>query len=268
MLLGCTFRVKEKTLLEPPKSSPRKAGMRVVVEALAQATPITAGLAHLYRFTHPSEMERAVASWRDQVSDTSNVHEAMLRRLEEKIAPRLRVSEIALALTLWLVETSESGLNTPLSFEEVLLAFPETDKGSLEEACHELQHLGFATLSAALGHPVRSIRPTYKLFWEFDPISIGTNPTADAAAIAQLMIDDNNMASIPRLHKKLGWPKRRLNPAVARLMPFVADGRTRAVIQNDYPTLGFSLAAEDRFKLKRFIESGPTLNPSPGHDDR
>ena len=169
-LLGCTFRVKEKTLLEPPKSSPRKAGMRVVVEALAQATPITAGLAHLYRFTHPSEMERAVASWRDQVSDTSNVHEAMLRRLEEKIAPRLRVSEIALALTLWLVETSESGLSTPLSFEEVLLAFPETDKGSLEEACHELQHLDFASLSAALGHPVRSIRPTYKLFWEFDPI--------------------------------------------------------------------------------------------------
>ena len=255
-------------MIKPPKSSPRKAGIRVVAEALAQATPITAGLAHLYCFTHPSEMERAVASWRDQVSDTLNAHDAMLCRLEEKIAPRLRVSEIALALMLWLVETSESGLSTPLSFEEVLSAFPETDKGSLEEACHELQHLDFASLSAALGHSVRSIRPTYRLFWEFDPISIGTNPTADAAAIAQLMIDDDNMASIPRLHEKLGWPKRRLNPAVARLMPFVADGRTRTVIQNDYPTLGFALAAEDRFKLKRFIESVPTLNPSTGHDDR
>ena len=68
------------------------------------------------------------------------------------------------------------------------------------------------------------------------------------------MIDDNNMASIPRLHEKLGWSKRRLNPAVARLMQFVAPGRTSREIQNNYPTTGFVLDAEDRFKLKRFIE--------------
>ena len=229
--------------------------MRVVAEALAQVTPITAGLAHLYSFTHPSEMERAVASWRGQVSDTLNAHDAMLCRLEEQIAPRLRVSEIALTLMLWLVETSESGLLTPLSFEEVLSDFPETDKDSLEEACHEIQNLDFASLSAALGHSVMSIRPTYRLFWGFDPISIGTNPTADAAAIAQLMIDDDNMTSIHRLHEKLGWSKRRLNPAVALLMQFVAPGRTSREIQNNYPTTSFAIAAEDRFKLKRFIES-------------
>ena len=228
--------------------------MRVVAEALAQMTPITAPLAHLFRFTHPSEMERAVASWRGQTSDALNAYDARIGRLEEQIAPRLRVSEIALTLMLWLVDTSESGLLTPLGFEEVLSAFPKTDKDSLEEACHELQNLDFVSLSAALGHSVRSIRPTYKLFWEFDPISIGTNPTADAAAIAQLMIDDNNMASIPRLHEKLGWSKRRLNPAVARLMQFVAPGRTSREIQNNYPTTVFVLDAEDRFKLKRFIE--------------
>ena len=101
-------------LIEPPKSSPGKAGIRVVAEALAQATPITAGLAHLYGFTHPSDMEREVASWRDQVSDTLNTHEAILIRIKEQLVPRLCVSEIALALTLWLVETSENGLITLL----------------------------------------------------------------------------------------------------------------------------------------------------------
>ncbi|MDE0332077.1 MAG: hypothetical protein OXL41_09435 [Nitrospinae bacterium] len=254
-------------MIEPPKSSKLKSGIRVVVEALAQATPVTASLAHLFRFSNPSEMERAVASWRDQVSDALNTHDASLRRLEEKIEPRLRVSENALELMLWLAETSEDGMSTPLNFDALLSAFPETGKETLEEACHELQHLNFASLSATFGHPVRLIRPTYDLFWVFDPISIGTNPTADAAAIAQLMIDDNNMASIPVLHEKLGWPKRRLNPAVARLMPFVSDKRTRTVIQNDYPTMGFVLAAEDRFKLKRFIENVTATKPHLGAVD-
>ena len=245
-------------MIEPPKSSPRKAGIRVVAEALAQATPITAGLAHFCGFKYPSEMERAVASWRDQASDTLNVHEAKLRCLEEKLVPRLHVSEIALALTLWLVETSENGLITLLSFEEVLSVFPEMDKGELEEACFELKHLDFASVTATIGRPVMFISPTYKIFWEFDPIFLGTNPTDDAVAIAQLIIDDNNMALIHRLHEKLRWPKRRLNPAVARLMPFIADGRTSKEVQSDYPTSGFVIITEDRFKLKRFIESVPT----------
>ena len=82
-------------MIESPKSGSRKAGIRVVVEALAQAMPITAGLAHIYGFMHPTEMERLVVLWRDQASDNLNVHEARLRRIEEKLAPRQRVSDIA-----------------------------------------------------------------------------------------------------------------------------------------------------------------------------
>ena len=220
--------------------------------------PITAGLAHIYGFMHPTEMERLVVLWRDQASDNLNVHEARLRRIEEKLAPRQRVSDIALSLALWLVKTSDNGLMTLLSFEEVRSAFQETDKGDLEEACVELKKFEFASVTPTIGHPVMLISPTYKLFWEFDPIFIGTNPTDDAAVIAQIMIDDRNMASIHRLHEKLGWPKRRLNPAVARLMPYC---RTSEEIQNDYPAWGFSINAEDRFQLKRFIESVRTLYP-------
>ena len=241
-------------MIEPPKSSKQKSGMRVVAEALAQATPMTAALAHLLSFTHPSELESKLTLWRNQVSDTLNKHEAIVSQLEEKIVPRLRISETALELMLLLVKTSVSGLSTPSEFDEVQLALPDTGKEILEEACYELQNFDFASISATLGQPVKSIRPTYKLFWEFDPICIGTNPIFDAAAIAQLMIDDKNLASIPRLHKKVGWPKRRLNPAVARLMLCVADERTRNVIQNDYPTIGFVLIAQDCFNLKRFIE--------------
>ena len=54
-------------MIRAPQESKRRAAVRVVAEALSQATPITAGLAHLYRFTHPTEMERAIEAWRSEV---------------------------------------------------------------------------------------------------------------------------------------------------------------------------------------------------------
>ncbi|MCP4074419.1 MAG: hypothetical protein GY742_22260 [Hyphomicrobiales bacterium] len=74
-------------MIDSPKNNPHRHGLRAIIGALAQATPVTAGLAHLYRFTYPSEMESQLLAWRDDVSDTLNAHEAVLRQLEERIAP-------------------------------------------------------------------------------------------------------------------------------------------------------------------------------------
>ena len=49
-------------------------------------------------------------------------------------------------------------------------------------------------------------------------------------------------------------PRRRLNPAVVRLLEIVATQRTSKEIQDRYPSMGFAIAAEDRFELKRFIK--------------
>ena len=97
-------------MIVPPQDNARRAAGRVVVEALSQATPITAGLATLYRFTHPSEMQRVVEAWRIEVSDTLNDHDVALQRLEAVISPRLRIGELALELALWLAEHAQDGL--------------------------------------------------------------------------------------------------------------------------------------------------------------
>lgn len=242
------------SMIKAPEEMPRWAAGRAIAEALAQATPATAFLARLYQFTHPSEMEQAVATWRDEVSDQLNNHEKIIQLLEHKIAPRLQISEIALELALWLSQNSESGLTDPVQYETILSATNCKDKQAMAEACHELEHLGLLKISAAIGHPILRLRPTYELFWAFDPITIDTDPTADAAHIAQMMIDDADFGNIPTLDSALQWSLRRLNPAIARLMLLVADGRTRKEIQNKYPTMGFLVNAEDRFHLKRFVE--------------
>ena len=241
-------------MIEPPKKNPLRAAPRAIFEALAQGIPVTAGLAHLFSYAHPPKMERDVTLWREQVSDHLGRHEDRLGHIEEMLTPSLQVGEIALELARLMVNTSDSGMKEGVDFAKLLLAFPEMDREALEEACFELAHLDFVSVSSAIGQAVRSIRPTYRLFWTFDPIWTETDPTADAVVIAQLMIDDNDMGWIPRLHDHLGWPRRRLNPAVARLLEIVATQRTSKEIQHRYPSMGFALAAEDRFELKRFIK--------------
>ena len=242
-------------MIEPPKKNPARDAPRVIFEALAQSLPVTPGLASLFSYVHPSAMDRELASWREQVSDHLGRHDDRLGHIEEILAPRLRVGEVALELARWMVKTSGSGLKEPVDFEKLLLAFSEVDREALEEASFELANLDFVSVSSAIGHAVRSIRPTYPLFWTFDPVWMGTDPTADAVAIAQLMINDNEMGWIPRLHEHLGWPRRRLNPAVARLLEIVASHRTSKQVQDRYPSMGFAIAAEDRVKLKRFVRS-------------
>ena len=254
-------------MIEPPKKNRHREAPRAIFEALAQSNPVTAGLARVFSYTHPSAMDRDVAAWREQVSDHLGHHEVRLGHIEEMLTPRLQVGEIALELARWMVETSDSGMKERVDFEKLLLAFPEMDREALGEACFELAHLDFVSVSSAISQAVRSIRPTYRLFWTFDPIWNETDPTADTVAIAQLMIDDSDMGWIPRLHEHLGWPRRRLNPAVARLVEIVATQRTSKEIQDRYPSMGFAIAAEDRFELKRFIKSVSARKGSELIDD-
>lgn len=199
-------------------------------------------------------METQLAAWRDEISNASNTHETRICQLEEKIAPRLIISETALGLAVWLTETSEDGLRSQINFDDLQAAFMETDKGTLQEACHELKYLELVTLTATLSCPERLVHPSYNLFWTFDPYIVGTDPTKDAVEIANLMVTDKSLGNIRKLDNKLKWPRRRLNPAVARLIPLFADGHVSKEIQNIYPTNYFSIGSEDRFNLKRFID--------------
>ena len=160
-------------MIEPPKKNPVRDAPRVIFEALAQSLPVTPGLASLFSYVHPSAMDRELASWREQVSDHLGRHDDRLAHIEEILAPRMRVGDAALELARWMVKMSGSGLKEPVDFPKLLLAFSEMDREALEEASFELVNLDFVSVSSAIDHAVRSIRPTYPLFWTFDPIWMG-----------------------------------------------------------------------------------------------
>ncbi|MCF6326496.1 MAG: hypothetical protein L3J21_04285 [Devosiaceae bacterium] len=241
-------------MIEPPKENPPQRSIRVLMEALAQFTPVTAGLAHIYQFAYPSDMEAKLAVWRTEISNLSNTHEARICQLEEKITPLLRISKTALELALWLTKTSNDGLcSTATEFNDLQADFMEIDEGKLQEACYELKHLELVELVATLDSPIYLLYPTYKLFWALDLYIIGNDPNKDAVEIAKLMVNDKSFGDIQKLDNKLKWPNRRLNPAIARIIPLITDSHVSKEKQNTYPTKYFNIGPEDQFKLKRFI---------------
>ena len=243
-----------------PQEDKNRSLLRLFLEAAAQFHPVSAALARVYQTTHPSRFEQDIDQWREDVTAATNDHAERIATLEATYRPKLQLSEAALKLAVWLVETSPDGLETPITFEQVKAAFPETPGLDLQDAAAELGMYRLGSVSAALGHPVRTIRPTYDLFALFDPLVMGTSPQNDAVTLAWLSLELDS-GHVPELEAKTGWPKRRLNPALALLLTLVDPGGVRKVIQPDYVTLGFSLTAHERVRFKQLVQSAQRDTP-------
>lgn len=236
-------------MIQPPKEDIGRALWRAVAEAATQFNPVSAALARLYQTTHPSQFQRDVARWHERVSGAVNDHETRLQALEARHQPQFLMSSEATALAVWLAETSEFGLEDPVSFDALQAAFPGISTRDLEDAIAELSAFNLVTTSAALGHPVRSVRPLCPLFALFDPVLMGRSPQDDAATLAAKALELDT-GSVPTLMDALGWDVRRLNPALMLLMSMI-PGPVSREISRDLATRFFAMTPETRAALKR-----------------
>ncbi len=241
-------------MLKPPVQNINRALWRAALEAAAGFTPVTAALSRISQVTFPAQFEQDLTGWRLGVSAAVNDHEGRLTTLEAK-RPTLALSDDATALASWLSLQSQAGLEDPVEYEAMVAAFPEASARDLQDAGAELEMHGLATVSKAMGYPLLRIIPSYALYALFDPVVNETSPRGDAVKIAKAALElDSGHA--PELEAHLGWPRRRFNPAFALLLTLAADGRVRKVIQADYPSLGFAMAAEERARFNALIRSG------------
>lgn len=245
-------------MIKSPIENVNRALWRAALEAGAGFTPVTAALARLYQVTHPTQFAQDLSEWRQEVTDATNDHEARLTTLEVK-RPKLVLSADAMALATWLSLRSETGLDDLVEYDTLTAAFPDATARDLQDAAAELEMYGLASVTKAMGFPVRAITPAYALYALFDPVTLQTSPQADAVALAQAALDLDS-GDARELESHLGWPRRRFNPAFALLLTLVHDGRIRKVIQPDYPSMGFLIAAEERVRFRALVaEAAPTF---------
>lgn len=165
------------------------------------------------------------------------------------------LSELAHGLGRYMAEHCRDGL--PGHFAEDLLdAFPEETRNTLGVALAELEAEGFVTLSHVLGPHLPRVCTTVELFVACDAAITGHDPIEDSVTLAQMLLDKPDLGARARdLEIASTWERRRFNPAFTLVIPNIAEGRVRSVIQNDYPSLGVLIADEDIVRLRRYVQS-------------
>lgn len=242
--------------VEPQNPRPRSATARRLLEAIAQATPVTAALSHLYGYTHPSQLERERDRVLGEIASAVNDHEERLTVLEVLLFNRVTISALALDVSAHLLQADHIGRSIPMTMASLCVAFPDETKANLEDAVAELKSHGYATTTATLGNPIFDLRPTEAMFLALDLAVTGRDTRADALQIAGMWLMDERTHNIHALRDQLGWEPRRLNPplsALRRVLPPQNWGQTQ---DPHFVTLNVLITPDERFKLRRMLELG------------
>ena len=162
------------------------------------------------------------------------------------------LSPLAQKLGAWMAEQCQDRL--PGHFgDELLEAFPDSEKKDIRQALAELKADGLVELTPVMGPHLPRVRSTYELFVAADPGVTKHDPLRDAVVLARMLIDNPRLGNTRELESAIGWERRRFNPALGQLMPLFPKGKRRESIQNDYPTLGVIVGDDEVVALRGFI---------------
>jgi len=151
-----------------------------------------------------------------------------------------------MALAKYFVETSESGQKfDPQAEPEELAAALDFSAEDLSDAIFELK--GMVT-----DHHGYMVCPEESLFAKFDNCWKPWDPADDALRIAAGLVNDENFPDSPsEMASILGWPARRLNPALAYLCVRGLVRDVRAMDGTDF--LAYRIDKTDA--TRRFVKS-------------
>lgn len=242
--------------VEPPKENKAKSLARNYFEYLANCTVVGSALVPLYRVTHPSEISQMIEAWREDVSQAINDHETQIQKLEERLQPKLTISEGAISIAMWLASISEDGLTHHIyEVDDIISKFSDLKEYILKESVGELEDIGLIERLPVLSGN-GAIRPTYSLFWAFDEPALGYRTVDDARALGEAVLGQTGHSiSSDRLIQEMNWDLRRFNPALAYLLDYVDERRHSKENQAKYPTRSFFVFDSDRGRIRRFVQS-------------
>lgn len=171
-------------------------------------------------------------------------------------ARELGLSELAYRVGAWLAEHSGNGLDDPIDGGSMVPDFEGVSVQDLTDAIAELEIDGHVS-ARSFGEEVPHITYRTELFSTFDPLVVGTDPTADAAALGRMALEMGESVSVPELHGKTDWSLRRFNPALSILVGHINDRRVSQSGDDQYATHYFFLIPADRVAIRRFCERWP-----------
>ncbi len=144
------------------------------------------------------------------------------RAVRDRSAGRTGLSPAAEAIAKLMIERSEHGdsFDPQLDGNELRSA-TELPDDDLVDAIDELEGRGFVRKIVTMGCGALGfsrVVPEAALFSDLDQHFMDWNPEDDALRLAAELVNGGDGRGVPQIAEKLGWPPRRINPAVNYLI--------------------------------------------------
>lgn len=181
---------------------------------------------------------------------------------EERRAKELGISPLGYRLGSWLSQSSTDGLEHPVQSDEIGAAFEGIAESDMRMAVAELEADNYIKTWRSMSR--EGIPPVVRLeqlFLTFDPLVGEFDPTLDAVELAEEVGKEEKSVSTQELHEATGWPSRRFNPALSRMLLEIEDRHVSKTMDTHYPTRHFFIDAGDRVSLRRFVDRHRARRP-------
>ena len=237
----------------PPEPHRRADLGRAAARALAGAIPVAGSAATELVNMLPDPSADRRKQWERDVSDGVNDLSGKVSEIDERTGTRyVTITGGAAAAAMHMVKNCPDGLAQQwTSIEELMETYPDLSRDELLDGLGDLENYGLVKSIGFIGSP-----PRYQLevdaYPAFDPGVMGWDPKEDARTLAREALATRDTVSVPALDEKLGWPRRRLNPALRIVVGFVGEGRVSRSIQPDYVTRHFAPNNAERATLRAF----------------
>lgn len=240
--------------IEPPKKFPKNKIARHAAKAAAGSVPYGgAVLAEIVDARIPDHEAQDRDRWEGEI--THGVND--LRGRVDDIHARLGGNEIGLkGAAAWaahyIVKHCPDGLGDDwVTVDDMMEADPPYGGDQLLDALGDLESYGFLESRTLINAPLR-VRLTQYGYEILDKPIMGWDTREDARRIADEVVKTRDGVRTSDLETELGWPRRRLNPALQIVVDFIHPGRVSQANQPYYVTMHFSPNNAEFATLRRF----------------
>ncbi len=161
---------------------------------------------------------------------------------------------LAAKLLVHILRQSDGTEHIEMSTRELRKVLGDIDKDEFQDLILDLQDDGVIK-TGTNSDGVAFVRPNYELYKRYDETVMEFDTVGDAKKCAKLILQSDDYWVIYKLHQRLRWPERRLNPAVQYLFPMFKPGRVSSGTSTNYVAFAVTLEDEERDALEEFLES-------------
>jgi hypothetical protein len=244
--------------IEQPRRYPKTRAARAVARAALGAVPTAgAALAEAADAFLPNPEATDRFRWEGEITDGVNNLSGRVDDIDQRTEGQLVTFTGGAAVAArYMIEHCPDGLaRDDVTLDDIQQAYPDVSRDELLTGLGDLESFGLIDSISGIG-----MEDFYNLspygYEVLDHPIMGWETMNDAREIAALAAQKPDYVLASELEASLGWPRRRLNPALRIVVGLINPGHVSEELQPYYVTSQFDPSNAELALLRRFAAGG------------